>query len=200
MDRTLDDIEGGYVIVPPGEGISLAEIDKLAYPTMGYATGQERPAALFVVRPLRHDDPEGLGGSGRYDGGISFDDLLRTINPKANPNVWTNADSAPYWHMGVSSPSRTDRSGDARVFAPTLPGAPPAERPVTRRTKVYSDRHPSQGRGVRSREAAHSQYLRDYRRRRCRAGSRGIGVGDESQPAMTWGPNGSPYFSKWRSQ
>lgn len=131
MDRTLDDIEGRYVIVPAGEGVSLADLDKLAYPAMAHATGQERPAALFVIRPLRRDDPEGLDGSGRYDGGISFHDVVRTVNPEANPDVWTSADSAPHWHLGVSSPSTVDGFSNARVFAPTLPGAPPARRPVT---------------------------------------------------------------------
>jgi len=41
MDRTLDDIEGRCVIVPPGEGVSLAEIDKL----------ESKPAPLALRGP-----------------------------------------------------------------------------------------------------------------------------------------------------
>lgn len=131
MDRTLDDIQGRYVVVPPDEGVSLAEIHKRVYPAMDYAPEAPRRRALFVVRPLGRDDAEGPEDSGSYNRGIAFDDLLRSVNSDADPDVWTSAGSAPSWHMDTSAPSRTEGFGEMRVFAPTLPGAPPAERQGT---------------------------------------------------------------------
>src|SRR5690349_9939830 len=57
--------------------------------------------------------------------------VLRTVNPAANPDVWANGDNAPYWHMGVSASPTIDGFRNVRAFAPTFPGASPAERPAT---------------------------------------------------------------------
>lgn len=125
MYHTLNDIEGRYVVVPPEEGVSLAEIDKLTYPAADDDREDGRRMPRIVVRPIWYEYPRAPGGPGRWDGDISFADLTRTIDPAANPNVWAEANSAPFWQTSASG--SIEGFGDGRLVAPMQPSAPPAE-------------------------------------------------------------------------
>ncbi len=82
MYRTLDDLEGRYVVVPPGEGVSLASLGVPPYspPDPAWEDDGRMPAASDVEAPE-----------------ISFADWVRTISPATEPGAWREDNRAPFW-------------------------------------------------------------------------------------------------------
>ena len=119
MHRTLDDIEGHFVVVPPEEGVSLADVHNAPYPTIDYTILEDGSRVpRIIVRPWSDEYPDTLANAGGFNSAdmrplspmamaspevsprgadIAFADMVRAIGPSAEPGGWRDANSAPFW-------------------------------------------------------------------------------------------------------
>jgi hypothetical protein len=141
IGRTLADIEGRYVFVSPEEGVSLATLGVLPYSPVDADVWEDSRVPHVTVQPgsYEYSDPfdnaSGFGADMRPfaavppsmprmeapGAGISFADIVRTINPNADPGVWRDDNRVAAWlpdHPSVpSNPSFADL---VRTISPTV--------------------------------------------------------------------------------
>ncbi len=147
MERTLDDIEGRYVVVPPEEGVPLATLGATPGSAADYYVREDgRWIPRIVVRPWYYEYPDAAEGGGFAPSdmrplspmpaatpggdapgpGISFADLVRSINATPNPDVWRDV-SVPQYAQPM--PDSAFDPSDMRPVAPMPSVSPGAERP-----------------------------------------------------------------------
>lgn len=132
IGRTLDDIEGRYVFVPPAEGVSLATLGVLPYSPVDDGVREDSRVPRITVHPGAYEYPDPIASAdgfgldmtpfavmpsaeSRLDAsgaGISFADMVRTIGPEADPGVWREDNNVPFWRAdnsrALSVPSFND--------------------------------------------------------------------------------------------
>ena len=135
--RTLADLEGRYVFVPPEEGVSLADLGTSTFPIVDFLNPLQNAA------PWPEENAAPFWHIGNPDApGTPFGDLVRTINPAevawhdegsiSLPTMWpATAEGSPGWELptsfGASDPlfpsARPALSDDSWMMSPLNSGA-----------------------------------------------------------------------------